>query len=68
MASTGFQSTSLTGWSSGILVKIIVITASGIKITASERIMSPAVADLVGTRHVLYLHRRRQIGSRAPTC
>ncbi len=53
VASTGFQSTSLTGWSSGILVKIIVITTSGIKITASERIMSPACRRSRRTRHVL---------------
>jgi hypothetical protein len=40
----GFQSTSLTGCSAGVFVKMIVITTRGIKIKASERIMSPALA------------------------
>ena len=43
---------------------MIVITTSGIKIKASERIMSPAVACRV-VRATSYLHRARQLGSPA---
>ena len=57
----GFPVDLLDGMVIRTLVKMIVITTSGIKIKASERIMSPAVACRV-VRATSYLHRARQLG------